>query len=357
MASSTRSYRRNGYLMFITLMLLTSFSLRAADTKTEAKAETIKVSISDHTRWIELDAKLEAVKAATVSAQTSGRVLSLNYDVNDIVPHGAPLLEITSKEQGATLAAAKADLAKAIAQNTQAQLTRQRYAALFPQGAISQGNMDEAIAQAKSAEQAVSAAKANIVRANESLTYTSVSAPFSGIVTHRYVEEGETVSPGQALLSGFSLDQMRAVTQVPQRYIDALKQQPKFEITLNDGRSFQSDKLTIFSFADPQSHSYKVRILLPAGEANLMPGMWAKAKFGAGVTRNITLPKSTLIERGELTAVYRQLGDRFVLNQVRIGKTDNDTIEILSGLDEGDIVALDAYQVLLDKQVVSQQTK
>ena len=345
MTSSTRFYLR---LMFITLVLLTSFTLRAADSHTE----TIKVLLSDHTRWIELDAKLEAVKAATVSAQTSGRVLSLHYDVNDIVPHGAPLLEITSKEQGAALAAAEAELAKAIAQDTQAQLTRQRYAALFPQGAISQGNMDEAIAQAKSAEQAVSAANANIVRANESLTYTSVSAPFSGIVTHRYVEEGETISPGQALLSGFSLSQMRAVTQVPQRYIDALKQQPEFAITLNDGRSFQSEKLTIFSFADPQSHSYKVRILLPKGEANLMPGMWAKAKFKAGVTRSITLPKSALIERGELSAVYRQLGERFVLNQVRVGKTDSHNVEILSGLDEGDTVALDAYQVLL-----SQQTK
>ena len=343
MTSSTRFYLR---LMFITLVLLTSFTLRAADSHTE----TIKVLLSDHTRWIELDAKLEAVKAATVSAQTSGRVLSLHYDVNDIVPHGAPLLEITSKEQGAALAAAEAELAKAIAQDTQAQLTRQRYAALFPQGAISQGNMDEAIAQAKSAEQAVSAANANIVRANESLTYTSVSAPFSGIVTHRYVEEGETISPGQALLSGFSLSQMRAVTQVPQRYIDALKQQPEFAITLNDGRSFQSEKLTIFSFADPQSHSYKVRILLPKGEANLMPGMWAKAKFKAGVTRSITLPKSALIERGELSAVYRQLGERFVLNQVRVGKTDSHNVEILSGLDEGDTVALDAYQVLLSQQ-------
>ena len=343
MTSSTRFYLR---LMFITLVLLTSFSLRATDSHTE----TIKVLLSDHTRWIELDAKLEAVKAATVSAQTSGRVLSLHYDVNDIVPHGAPLLEITSKDQGAALAAAEAELAKAIAQDTQAQLTRQRYAALFPQGAISQGNMDEAIAQAKSAEQAVSAANANIVRANESLTYTSVAAPFSGIVTHRYVEEGETVSPGQALLSGFSLSQMRAVTQVPQRYIDALKQQPEFAITLNDGRNFQSDKLTIFSFADPQSHSYKVRILLPKGEANLMPGMWAKAKFKAGVTRSITLPKSALIEPGELSAVYRQLGERFVLNQVRVGKTDSHNVEILSGLDEGDTVALDAYQVLLSQQ-------
>ncbi len=120
-------------------------------------------------------------------------------------------------------------------------------------------------------------------------------------------------------------------------------------MSLNDGRQFQSNKLTIFSFADPQSHSYKVRILLPENEPNLMPGMWAKAKFSAGVIRSITLPKTTLIERGELTAVYRQLEGQFVLNQVRVGRVEGDTIEILSGLDDGDIVALDAYQLLLNK--------
>lgn len=340
------SYRRNlFFVLSMTTLMLASFSLSAAATK------TLTVSLTDHTKWVELDAKLEAVKAATVSAQTSGRVLSINYDVNDIVPQGAPLLEITSKEQGAQLAAAEAEFATAQALNIEAQLTRQRYEELFPQGAISQGNMDTAIAHAKSAEQAVSAAKANIVRANESLTYTTVSAPFSGIVTRRHVEQGETITPGQALLSGFSLTQMRAVTHAPQRYIDALKQQPKFELMLNDGRSYQSEELTIFSFADPQSHSYKVRVLLPENEPNLMPGMWAKAKFSAGVTTSITLPKSALIERGELSAVYRQLGDRFVLNQVRLGRSEADHIEILSGLDDGDIVALDAYGVLLDKQV------
>lgn len=343
----TTSYRFNYRHL---LLLLSTMTLLQASFSVHA-TETVTVSLGEHTRWVELDAKLEAVKAATVSAQTSGRVLVLHYDVNDIVPQGAPLLEITSKEQAAELAAANAELARAMALNTEAQLTSTRYKELFPQGAISQGNMDEATAQAKSAEQAVSAAKANIVRANESLTYTSVLAPFSGVVTQRHVEEGETVTPGQALLSGFSLTQMRAVTQVPQRYIDALKQQPEFEIILNDGRSYQSSELTIFSFADPHSHSYKVRILLPEGEANLMPGMWAKAKFSAGVIRSITLPTSSIIKRGELSAVYRQLGDKFVLNQVRIGKSYQDTIEILSGLDDGDIVALDAYQVVLNKQV------
>ena len=329
--------------LYIALSLM-SAHLYAASIETTTLIET------KETKWIELDSKLEAVKAATVSAQTSGRIIKLNYDVNDIVSEGASLLEITSKEQGAELAAAEADYARAIAQNNEAQLQRRRYEALFPKGAISQGAMDEAIANAESTQEAVRGANARITQATESLKYTVVNAPFSGIVTKRHVEQGETVSPGQALFSGFSMSQMRAITHVPQRYIDALKQLPKFQIILNDGRQFSSNSLTIFSFADPQSHSYKVRINLPENEPNLMPGMWAKARFSAGSRSSILIPTSALLKQNELSAVYLKQGDDFVLSQVRLGNYQDKEVEVLAGLTSGDVIAIDAYQALQNHQ-------
>lgn len=313
-----------------------------------APVETITVNPQQVPQWITLDAQLEAVKAATVSAQTSGRIIKINYDVNDIVPQGAPLLEITSIAQGAELAAAEADYARASAQNEEAQKQRRRYEELFPQGAISQGDMDQAIANARSTAQAVSAAKARIVQANESLNYTVVSAPFAGVLTQRFVEEGETVAPGQPLLSGFSTDHMRAVTHVPLRYIDALKAQPVIELTLKDNQQISVDKLTIFSFADPNSHSYKTRIDLPQGLANLMPGMWVKAKFIAGQRKTVMIPKSAIIYQNEISAVYLQQAGKFLLNQIRLGAEHDEQYEVLSGLNSGDIIALDAYNVLLN---------
>ncbi|MGL5358503.1 MAG: efflux RND transporter periplasmic adaptor subunit, partial [Shewanella sp.] len=115
-------------------MLLVALSSGALQANT---IETIEVVNKPYANWLTLDATIEAVKAATVSAQTSGRIIKLNYDVNDIVPEGAALLEITSKEQGAELASVEAELAKANAQNIEAQAQYQRYQALFPQGAIS----------------------------------------------------------------------------------------------------------------------------------------------------------------------------------------------------------------------------
>lgn len=312
--------------------------------------ETIEVISKPHANWVTLDATIEPVKAATVSAQTSGRIVKLNYDINDIVPEGAALLEITSKEQGAELASFEADLAKAKALNVEAQAQYQRYRELFPQGAISKGVMDEATANAKAAAQAVSAAHARVIKAMESLKYTVVTAPFAGVVTERFVELGETVTLGQPLLSGFSVNQMRAITQVPQRYINQLKNAPEFTIRLNDGRELISKDLTIYSFADPMSHSYQVRINLPKNDVNLQPGTWAKAIFKNGEREKIQLPISALITINELSSVYLKQGERFVLTQVRVTEPQNGEVEVLAGLNPGDTVAMDAYQVLLTQK-------
>lgn len=330
--------------VFFLLLALASTQVQAAS------VETIEVLTKPYANWVTLDATIEAVKAATVSAQTSGRIVKLNYDVNDVVPEGAALLEITSKEQGAELASFEADLAKAKALNVEAQAQYKRYKELFPQGAISKGAMDEATANAKATEQAVTAAQARVIKASESLKYTVVSAPFSGVVTERFVELGETVSPGQALLSGFSASQMRAITQVPQRYINQLKNAPEFLVRLSDGRELTSTDLTIFSFADPVSHSYQVRINLPENEANLQPGTWAKASFKNGEREKIQLPASALLTMNELSSVYLKQGEAFVLTQVRVTEPLDGEVEVLAGLKSGDKVAVDAYQVLLSKK-------
>ncbi|ABZ77236.1 efflux transporter, RND family, MFP subunit [Shewanella halifaxensis HAW-EB4] len=331
-----------GYLL---LGSIPFFSISAfAESK---QLESITVAAKSYANWVSLDAMVEPTKSATVSAQTSGRIINLNYDINDIVPEGAALLEITNKEQGAQLAAAEADYAKASALNTEAQLQLERYQKLFPKGAISKGEMDEAEANAKSTKQAVSVAKARITQATESLKYTVVSAPFSGVVTQRHVEQGETVTPGQPLYSGYSLKQMRAVTQVPQRYIQALKQQPKFKLTLNNGQQLDVSNPTLFSFVDPQSHSYKVRIPLAENTQGVIPGSMIKAQFISGSRDAYFIPQSALLTMNELSAVYIQQNDIWVLNQVRLGQNNNGMVEILAGLSDGDIIAKDAYHALL----------
>ncbi|WP_432460366.1 MULTISPECIES: efflux RND transporter periplasmic adaptor subunit [unclassified Agarivorans] len=322
----------------------------AANTVDAAPAdlETVTVSSAMTPIHVELDAVIEAVDAATLAAQTSGRVLSLYYDVNDFVEKDAIILEITSTQQSAAYAAANAQLSSAIAQNNEAQRQWLRLQKLYPQGAVSKGQLDLAETEAKAATSAVKAAKAALVQAKETLDYTVVKAPFSGVVTERHVQLGETISQGQALYSGYSLEHMRAVANVPQRYLDVINNQTLFSLIIDGQNPIQSKDFILFSHADQQSHTFKIRLNLPTERANIYPGSWAKLSFSYGWREQIWIPQSAVLQLNELSAVYLKTAKGFSLNQVRLGERKQQQVQVLSGLQENDQIALSAYQAMLD---------
>jgi len=326
------------------LATIVSYPAQALD------VDTLKLVYSKQYQPRAYDAKIEAIKAATVSAQTSGRIMNIHFDVNDLVPQGAALLEITNKEQGAGFAAAEAELAKAEALNSEAQAQYIRYKALFPKGAISKGTMDEATAKAKSSKQVVSAAKAQLIKAKESLNYTVVSAPFTGRMTQRFVEQGETISYGQALFSGYDTQHLRAIFQIAQQDVAQLQQLPQVTIQLFNGDEITSNDINIYQFADPLTHQHQVRVNLDASNMeHVIVGQWAKVVVDFPSPPSLMIPLSAIHQVSDLTSVYRKNADKIVLNQVRIGRIDSqhNTAEVLSGLMEGDEIIIDAGRYLI----------
>lgn len=331
---------KSALLLCITLFY-NSFTI-ASDTQ----PQLFKVKNEPEDYNITLNATIEAVNEATLSAQTSGRVSKINFDTNDYVKEGDILLEITNKEQSAQLAEAKANVSSSKAKYHEAMLDYNRYKKLYPEGAIAKGELDRAKTQATTSRQALKGAQASLVRAKEALNYTIVKAPFSGIITKKDIEVGETVSPGHPLFTGLSLDKLRAVTEIPQRYIAALRKHLKFTIILNNGTKLVSNDITLSSFAENQSHSFQVRINLPKSDQILLPGMWVKAQFLKGTHRTILIPVTAILANNELTGVYRDVNGKAVLTQVRLGKKSNGHVEVLAGLIDGDMIYTDAYKKL-----------
>ncbi|WP_165312916.1 efflux RND transporter periplasmic adaptor subunit [Vibrio ziniensis] len=288
---------------------------------------------------VQLDGVVQPINQGTVASQTSGRIVGLNVDVNDYVKKGTVLLEISAVQQSASLDAAQAQLASAIAQDREAQAQVKRYRQLFPKGAISQDVMDSAEARARSAAAAVKSAQASVAQAKESLGYTSVTAPYEGVVTQRHVELGETVAPGTPLISGFSTDKLRVETEIPQRYQPAVLDVAQFEVVSPQGERILPTQYSLFSYADPQSHTFKIRLNLPEQITSFVPGMWVKTEFHYGDRDTILIPNSSVVRRAELSSVFRIQGESRVLNPVRLGQTYGDYTEVLSGLEEGDVIS------------------
>lgn len=278
-----------------------------------------------------LDGKIEAVHEATVSAQTSGRVVELNYDVDDYVEKDAILLRFRDKEQRARYNAAKA-------QYEEAQAEYQRVKDIFEKKLVAKSALDKAEARLKST-------KAAYEQAAEELENTRVRAPYSGIVVRRHVEVGELASVGQPLFTGISLEELRASVNIPQDMVNVVRKRQKARVLLdsNGTDSVPGESLRISPYADPQSHTFNVRVNLPQGDHGIYPGMFVKVAFVVDEAERLLVPREAIVHRSEVTGAY-VIDDQgqLQLRQLRIGEQYPDgMIEVLAGLQAGEKVALD----------------
>ena len=288
-----------------------------------------------------VDGTIEAVNQATVSAQTSGRVAEILYDVNDVVPAGAVIIRLRGTAQRAGLQGAQAAVTEARARNAEAATSYQRIADLYQRHVVTKAQLEQATANRDAAAARLAAADAGRTTANEGVGYTEVRAPYGGVITKRLVEVGESVSPGTPLMTGLSLRDLRVNTNVPAGIAMQVRRLKQAAVYLDNQRTVAT-KITIFPEAAAPSSTFQARLDLPAGALDLSPGTYVKVGLVIGATDQILIPASAVVERSEVTGVYViDAKGQLSLRYVRPGHAVGDKLEILAGLAAGERVALD----------------
>jgi RND family efflux transporter MFP subunit len=290
------------------------------------------------------DGTLEAVQRATVSAQVSGRIEDIFFDVDDFVARDAIILRFRDKEQKARLETAKAELQESQARYEEAKKEHVRNQELFQQKLVARSALDRALANHDASRAQLDAAESRLQEAQEQLEQTVVRAPYSGIVVTRHVDAGGSANVGQPLMTGLSLDQLRVVVDLPQKYVERVRKADTVFLLLPGDEKVMMDRaeMVVFPFADPASHTFRVRLNLPPGMQRLYPGMWVKTGFVSGTAKELLVPETAVAYRSEVTAVYVMSDQGDVgMRQVRLGKRYNDQVVVLSGLHAGEKVVLD----------------
>ncbi len=309
------------------------------------------------------DGVIEAVNQATVSAQTAGRITEINFDVDDFVPKGSVLLRFRNNKQKAALVEAQASVKEAETRLEETNLEFERIKGVFDKKLVSKSVYDKASANYEAANQRLGQVRARLTQAQEDFDRTIVRAPYAGIVVKRHVEVGETAKIGQALVTGFSMDLMRVVANVPQSMVNliskGISEEQKTYIVYPDGKGRKSNngsltqyrrvvakKVTINPYGDPVTHTFGVRVQLPSGLQGIYPGMFIKVAFIVGEQKRLLVPQQAIVNRSEVTAVYVTAPEGGVsFRQVRVGnELLEGYVEVLSGLQEGEQVALDPVQ-------------
>ena len=276
-----------------------------------------------------------------MSAQTSGRVAEILYDVDDFVEAGAVIIRFTDTEQKAALRQAEGALHEAQARFQEADNELKRVENMYKNETVSKARYDQARANRDAAMARLDAARSGVTAAQEQVDHTVVRAPYAGIVSKRLVAVGEHVTPGQPLMSGLSLQSLRVNVDVPQSLVDPIRTIGK-AFVYTDSQRIPGERLTFFPIADPATNTFRVRVDLPAGAATLYPGTFVKVGFVIGETQRLLVPASAVVHRSELTALYVVGEDgRVSLRQVRTGHRYGERVEVLAGLDAGEQIALD----------------
>lgn len=298
-------------------------------------------------QWLELSGQVEAVSQATVSAQTSGRIVELPFDVNDLVPQGAVIVRFTDVEQQARLQQAQASVRETQSRYDEQQQELVRVRDIHSKGLVAKAALDVAQANFNAAKARFDQAKAAQAEAEEQLEQTVVRAPYTGILQQRFVEPGELAVPGKPLLRGLSLEHLRLTARLPQSQLPAVQDSQQAELVLNNGQvlAISTPKLTIAPQADSQSHSFALRLELPKADyraQQLYPGSWQRLRLQTGSAEQLLIPKSAVLWRGEVSMVYLKDAQQTLLQPVRVQAVSATQYQLLSGIAAGTDIAVDA---------------
>lgn len=297
------------------------------------------------TASVPYDGVVEAVRQTVVAAQVPGAVVALNVRAGDKVKAGQVLLRLDARaaEQTAAAGAAQVQAARAAQDAATRELERQRQ--LFEKNYISRAALERAEAQFKSAQAESAAQLANAGAARTQSGFYVVKAPYDGIVATVSVVLGDMAMPGRPLLTVYDPAALRVRAAIPQTVAARMPGNavPLAELPGTPGR-IRPVNTQLLPTVDPATHTLELRLDLPAGMAGVSPGMFARAWLplaGNGDAR-VYVPSRSVLRRAELNGVYVLTPEgRPLLRQVRLGRSEGDTVEVLSGVAAGERVALD----------------
>ena len=304
----------------------------------------------------------------TVRTQISGYLTQINFKEDQLVNKGDVLASIDPRPYAATLEQAQGQLLQAQAQFKEAQIDLDRYVTLSGQDSISKQQVDAQRALASQYEGMVKQNQGVVDNAQLSLGYCSITAPVSGRVGLRLVDQGNYVTPGDA--SGIViLAEVKPITVIftlPEDDIpEVLKQvrKPDSKVTVDAYNRDNSVKLasgvlsTIDNTVDPTTGTFKLRAQFPNDDEALFPNQFVNVSMLIDVQHDMTVVPTSAIERGQQGSFVYVVGpDKKVsAKTVTLGATEGERVAVLTGISVGDTVVVDGADRLKEGMEVDPQ--
>lgn len=287
--------------------------------------------------------RLEAVGTAgsneslVITAKVTESVRRIAFDEGMLVKKGDILVELTDEEEAAELEEARAAL-------RQAQQEYDRVSDLVKRGVATRSRLDTALAARDQAQARMAAIEAR-------LADRLIRAPFSGLLGLRKVSVGTLVTPGTQITTLDDIDPIKLDFEIPETFIPAVATGQEVEARAGayPERIFKGKVTVIGTRVDPATRSVTIRAEIANEEDLLRPGMLMTVELINNRRTSLMVPEEAIVPLDTRTFVYR-LKDGGTVEQVQIsmGKRRPGEVEVLSGLNEGDMVVVRGTNLVRD---------
>lgn len=305
-----------------------------------------RLSVGPITRSVILPAQVIPFQQATLYAKVSGYLKTITVDKGDRVMSGVVLARIEIPELVAARARQEAELRAAEADYTRLKESLQKLPDLVVPDTVDQ------------ARGRFEVARASLEQSETLLRYATITAPFSGIITQRFVDPGALIQAGganSAIVALMDFSKVRLQTAVPEGEASRVAVgQPVLVTTDNlPGMQFEG-KVTRFSYAlDSASRTMLAEVILENPNLALRPGMLVTAKIGIERKESaLLMPAEALVLEKANAFAFGVSGDKAKKRPIKVGFNDGKSVEVQDGLNASDTVILTGKLKLSDGQTV-----
>jgi len=339
-----------------------------SEKQTQAPKETAKAVRETITDFYEAPGTVRPTKETRVESRVQGRVVEVLVTPGDFVKEGDRLVVLDSRELQARLdrerqavlsARARRDQARQAVKSAEAGFERakaayERVKTYFKSEAATKQQMEgaeaafqqakaglnQALEMLKESEAGIKQAEKGALAAGIVQEYTEIRSDAEGQVAERLVEPGDMAFPGKPLLVLQTRGLLRLEALVPEGFIDRIKMGAILKVVVKAVKKSLSGPVTeIVPAADPATRSFLVKVDLPETEG-LYPGMFGRLLVPVGEISVVWIPEEALERVGQLEMVRVKSGEEWTRIYVTTGRTFDGRVEVLSGLDGGEVVAL-----------------
>jgi RND family efflux transporter MFP subunit len=310
---------------------------------------------------IVLPGNTQAFTDAPIFARTNGYVKSWHVDIGTRVKKGQLLAEIETPEVDQQLQQARADLKTAQANLRQAEITADRWEALWKTDSVSKQETDVAVNALHAMKATVDSNVSNVRRLEELQGFQKIYAPFDGVITARNTDIGALINSGastptQELFHLAAINTLRVFVAVPQLYSQAVRPGATASLTLDEfpGKSFSGTIARNSNSIDPASRTLLVEVDVDNRNGTLLPGAYVRVhlKLPQSVNSAVTIPANTLLFRSEGLRVGVVRNGRAELVPLTIGRDYGSSVEVVSGLQPTDAVIVNPSDSLISGTTV-----